>query len=611
MLGWRARGAVLTVAILVATLPLTAPAAGAAPAQRGPERVAEGLDVASKSLYVLDPGTHSVHVTIDTTVTNQAAPIGSSYSVLTGFAIPALAEATGVTASRDGEPLDVALESTESPYFASARIQLSPPLLYRDSQVLHLTYDIPGLAPRSPGISRNNDAFATFAVIPLADPGQADVEIDVPHRFSLETTGGDLDLRSDQVTDRYTAEAIADPLGFNLLVAASDDTALTTREVAAADSSFTVRAWPDDPAWGDFVTEWVGKGVPDLVNRVGLAYPDPKIDVYETSAPYLYGYAGWYLKADHRVDIGDELEPLVVIHELSHAWLNADLIDSRWVEEGLAQELAAQVVAASGGNAPDPLPADPNDPGVLRLEEWSHPNLSASISDDQERYGYNAAYLVVHQIAAEIGPDKMRAVIKAAHDDVVAYRGDGEPEAATGDNGWERFLDYADQLGGSTSADQLARDLVATPDQVGILDNRAGARDTYAQLAAVGDGWSVPYPVRAAMGEWHFDEATALMDQAAAILPVRTEIAAVLEPIGVPLPGGLEREYETGDDLATIAADAAATLDASRTIVTADSAVHGDRGLWESIGGGGADAHLAAAKQALERGDPAKATTEA
>ena len=55
----------------------------------------------------------------------------------------------------------------------------------------------------------------------------------------------------------------------------------------------------------------------------------------ETASPYLYGYAGWYMPFESVIEVGDELDQHVMLHELAHIWFNDDLFEGRWINEAL------------------------------------------------------------------------------------------------------------------------------------------------------------------------------------------------------------------------------------------------------------------------------------
>ena len=131
------------------------------------------------------------------------------------------------------------------------------------------------------------------------------------------------------------------------MVSARDDNKLIERVVDVGDQDVKVLGWPDDAAWADFVATQVEDGVPALEELTGLDWPaTDTLDVVETASPYLYGYAGWYVRNDGLIEIGDELDQQVILHELAHVWFNDSLFSGRWINEGFANQVRG---AGDGG----------------------------------------------------------------------------------------------------------------------------------------------------------------------------------------------------------------------------------------------------------------------
>ena len=55
--------------------------------------------------------------------------------------------------------------------------------------------------------------------------------------------------------------------------------------------------------------------------------------------------------------------------------------------------------------------------------------------------------------------------------------------------------------------------MLTDPDAA-LLPERTAARASFDELVVAADGWGAPDPVRAAMTEWRFDDADALMADA-------------------------------------------------------------------------------------------------
>ena len=220
----------------------------------------------------------------------------------------------------------------------------------------------------------------------------------------------------------FTAAAIADPYTWEVQVAARDDSKLLERMIDLGDEEVRVLGWPDDPEWADFAETQVSDGVPVLEDLIGLAWPAERtLDVVETSSPYLYGYAGWYQPWSELIEVGDELDGHVMLHELAHLWFNDDLFSGRWINEALAEVYAAAAVDEMGGEARTPDAVRADDPGRLRLNQWGEPDLQSGDTDAQEQYGYNASWSVLQGIVDEIGVDGLAAVVQAADEHQMPY----------------------------------------------------------------------------------------------------------------------------------------------------------------------------------------------
>lgn len=576
----------------------------AAPTQVGDD----GLGTTGGTTYVVDVANRAIHVGVDLTATNLVPGTAFRYTYYDAIGVFTLAEATNVVATTaDGQGLTAEVEPIDgTDAFAFIRIDLADRLLYRETDMIHLSYDLPDQGARSPRITRVNPAFAAVVPLPFGDPSTADIRVLIPDGLEVEVLGL-APLHHEDAGDHeaYIASAIADPLTWDASVVARDFDALQ-RTDPGGEHDVEVAAWPGDTAWSEFVGGLVRDGLPVLEELIGQPWPiHGTLDIVETVAPYLYGYAGWYDSDLDRIEVGDELEAGVVLHELAHAWFDGSLFSERWINEGFAEELSSRALERLGHPAPPPAPIDPAAIGAIRLSDWSTPTLSSAISDDQETYGYNASFGVIRALADEVGLEGLARVVDAASHDLIAYQGDPAPEAWLRASDWRRLLDLAEEVGGSAAASQLFAAHVVTEADLALLTTRAEARAAYDALEAAGAGWTPPLAIRRAMGAWDFAEATAAMAAAQQILTTRDAIAAAVSPLGLDAPRGLEVAYEEAQDLAEVTADADALLAAVDQLVAAHAAADEDRGLTATIGllGGGVDDELASADRAFRDGD--------
>jgi hypothetical protein len=422
----------------------------------------------------------------------------------------------------------------------------------------------------------------------------------------VELVGDEMQESERDGRQVFSAERIADPLVWEVLVSAREDDQLIGRTVDIGDDEVRVLGWPDDPEWTSFAEEQVAEGIPVLERLIGIEWPaTTTIEVVETASPYLYGYAGWYRPNESVIEVGDELDDLVMLHELSHLWFNDDLFEGRWINEALAETISAVAVGELGGKAPEPERIEDDDPGRLKLNEWSNPDLQDGVTEDQERFGYNASWAVMDAILDEIGVDQLAAVIQSADVGQVAYRGPGVPEELSRTFDWRELLDLLEEVGGSAEAAGLFQRHVVAPTEVKLFDLRAAARERYAELLAAGAGWAAPTSIRLAMSDWRFPTAEDLMDDAEALLDKKAQLLELTAELDVAEHLALQDTYEAGKDLRSVARTANEALRTAEVLGAAEDAVEEGAGPIGSVGllFGGAEDELRDAQQAFDRGD--------
>jgi len=622
------------VALVVGVLALTGLPAAPAPAQpaAAAARVApalpavpggvrsvaqpvdDGLTEEAKSTFVVDPEARQIHVSTRITLTNtepdtrQGDVIQQHY--FDRYDVPVLTEAANTRAQEDGRgPLTVNVVPSEvagQHWISFAQIALDPWLLYGQTRTFVLTYDLPYQAPRSEGLSRANDAVVMFPTFTPGDPGQGSLEVQLPSHFAVEVVGDPLDQQELDGRTVLTSGPIENPGLFTATVVATDDEQLISQSIEVEGRQVDVRAWPDDTDWATFIAEKLGAIMPALDELVGQPWPTERgLAVIETASPYAHGYAGWYDQVDHSISLGDDLDPVVVAHELSHVWFNANLFDARWINEGFADEYAQTTMQQLQEDAPTVAAPDRNGDGAVPLNDWGTPSLLEQQDSATETYGYAASWYVIDQIATEIGVDRMRDVIDAVADDRMPYLGDPDPEDVHGVANWKRLLDQLENVGGSQRATELFSQYVVDTDGKAALTTRTEARQAYAALADRGDGWTPPLALRVAMSDWKFDEVGPAIIQANGVLDVRDDIDEALDGLGVDHLA-LEEDYESARDLVGLSNEAADTLDAAEAYRAADQRMDDGPGLVGTIGllGSGTDGRLDDAAGELASGDP-------
>jgi hypothetical protein len=605
------RGAV-ALALLAAATVLTF-------ATAEPAHAIEGLRYEAHSTYTVDAAAGVVRVVVDATLTNEQ-PDSTSGNVVTSyyfprFPVPMLSGATNVVATREGRSQGVEFESTDSGLFKIAFVDLSPDLYYRDVAHVIVTYDLPSEPPRSEATTRVNPAFATFWAWPVADPNLTSVRVLVPKRFEVDSIGPNLRRSDNGDAILYESGAIANPETWGVVISARDDDRLATIDAGTDDHDIEIRAWPDDPEWGAFVAGQIDDGLPVLEDLIDQPWPtDDELQITETVSPYLYGYAGWYSADDNTIEVGDRLDPEVILHEISHIWFNDELFTDRWISEGFAQTYSNLAVVETGGDAREPKRVVASARGAQPLNAWSNPTFrNDEESEAEEEFGYNASWFVIEGVTDEIGVDRMRDVIDAAADETITYTGDPEPERLGGATSWKRLLDLLENVGASERAARLWRDHVVADSARDDLTARSRARSAYDELVAAGDAWTVPYEIRADMARWQFRSARQAMATATSILELRDEIVATLDGTGVGLPHDFEVDFEAAKDLESLEATAEDYLAAAEQVAAAHREAEAGHGLLGTIGlwGDEYETELARADGAYERGDAAGATAAA
>jgi len=574
---------------------------------------ADGLSFRNTTTYTVDAVSGVVHVLAEVSLANTIPDkrdgdyINRRY--FTGFSLPVPVGAVNpVAATTNGRALGVTGRLIDGNVnFYILDVDLAKNLFYQDSTEVNVTYDITGLAPRSENPWRVNAAYAAFDAFGVGDDGKVTVRVVVPPGFVVDTFGDDAVVTEEDGNTVYTATDIPNPSEFDIFISArNDDGLVATIVTTPAADEFNLLAWPGDIEWQAFVTTQIEEGVPVLSTLIGQAWPiDEPVEVREAYTPYLYGYAGWFSASDNEIEIGEDLDQEVVLHELSHAWFNDNWFADRWLSEGFAQVYSNKAVIELGGGALTPAAISAADPGKVTLNDWGDPNFTDG-ADDVEGFGYNASFSVVDQVVSEIGDDKMREVLAVVANRTIAYRGEAAPEVVGKVTDWRRFLDLVDEIGGAENADDLIAKYVVTSAQAALLGERTKARQSYQRLVDEGDTWAPPYLVREKMSMWSFKAAETAIDDAHEVLALRDELDKKSGELATSYPADLESTYEATvknfDDATNAVQEQIDTADQVLAAVAADAAKDG---LFDEVGLIGTDlpALIDEAKVALATGD--------
>ncbi len=561
---------------------------GAAPASAAEDQLRETVI----TTYRVDPAQGVVHVTLDITVTNLKPDTSTTifyYNTL-GYAVQA--RARSVKATSNGAALNT--RSVAKDVFTEVTIRI-PNLYHNRTRKVRLTYDLPGGEPRSTSPIRVGRAHAEFSAWAWGDPDRADVRIVIPDTFT-----GDVQVWPDETRDpvlstrasgliTYSAKGIAKPGEWYALVNLSDRGALTDVRLDLAGKQVTVHAWPEDTVWLDKVSAVLEKGFPALETGIGQPWPvGGELDVTEVSSAEIRGYAGIYDSADHEIQISEDLDEHVIVHEAAHAWFQRELFVQRWITEGLADEYASRVLVATGLGTPIVRSeVRPGDKAAFRLNSWPPPSRIDEDTEAAEDFGYDASWTVIHTIMTEVGEQRMRDVFEAATARTIVYVGAGPAESATGAADWRRFLDLVEIVGGAKNASGIFEGWVVTNAERPELVARMTARSRYSRLVDTGDGWLPGLVIRKPMGDWAFDKAGDAMAAAETVLVDRNGLQAATAELGLDFPTALEPAYEQADstdDLTGLETRIDRWMDATAPIRAARDALVQERGPFVAIG---------------------------
>lgn len=581
-------------------------------------RAADGVAITTEARYAVLPDDAVIRVTVTVKVRNEK-PNSVEGGAITRYYYDSVnlgvqPEATRFRATQGGVavPVDVARRDD----YKLITVGLRENLFFRQQATLRVTFELPGGKPRSESDVRVGRAFATFLAWAFGDSGT--VRIEVPRPFEVSASGDEL-ARSTAAGVTVLSGSATDALSWYAWINARNDSDLT-REVLdiTGGETIVVRGWPEDTRWRQRVGDVLERGVPELVELIGLPWPvDGPLTVVEVHTPLLEGYAGFYDPAKDEITVSEDLDDLTIVHEASHAWFNRALFTDRWISEGLADEYATRVLDALGEPAEGPGEVSRTAEAAFPLNNWEPP---AAIRDEEsgqrEEYGYDASWLVVRRIVRAVGDDGMRAAFVAADDRTTAYVGAVPAEPSGLSNDWRRLLDLAEELGGAEDIDDLLATWVLTEAQAAGLEARDRARDAYHELLDDGDGWAAPAAVRLSLDRWQFDDTGAAITAASSVLDSRDETETQAAGEGLTPSDDLETAYEGAADLAALAEAAALadeTLAALDAVGTAGDAAAAPRDWLVTLGldGTDPDGDLAAARDAWEAGDPAIAAERA
>lgn len=511
----------------------------------------DGLRYESSTTFEFQPDEERVQVTLDISVTNQIPSDGATYYYFDRISVPALAEVEDISASSGGSSLSADVEDEDNGW-AALSVQLPNQLTYGETQSVTVQYDLPNLPPRSDdGWTRANGAYASFQAYAVGDPGLAEVTVVVPNSFESSTSGSDMFKHEDDGNVYYTQDEIDAPWEWWAGVAAQDDDQLKSRKLTVDETKVEIRHWPGEKKWANFVAKQLKTGLPALEKVVGGPFPVKQtLVITESGAPHIYGFGGWYDSGNTSIEVGDEFDKALILHEVAHAWFNYESITDPWLVEGLAEVVSHQALKARDGKAKKPESVSHDDDGALPLAAWG--GASYQVTEDvadQVEYGYTASWWLLTKFANELGDKVFTKVVQAAVAKTMPYQGDEPAKNTTGDVTWQTMLDLLEEVGGSEKAVNLFKTWVLTNGGKAELKERAEARKVYDELEQDGDGWSPPLELRDQMTWWNFKNIEGLADRSREVLTDRDSVSVALSRFGVDELPGYEAKYEKAESI--------------------------------------------------------------
>lgn len=578
-----------------------------------------GLQIVVNTHYTALPAQGRVHVALDAVATNLKPdpPDGRYYFSAARFTVqPAI---QNLTATSGGVALNARMIAS-TPAYSAIEVSFARQLFHGESYRFTASFDMTdpgGIPQRDIRVARSLVAFPVWAFGTETTAGGS-VTVTLPAGYVVTVESGEMTRATGQGgTTVLTATSIPDPFAFFAYVTAEGPDAFKDNElhipIPPKSAAVLVRAWIDDPDWGQWVADLMVRGLPVLQQMIGLDYDvGTRLVVEEAAASRLQDYAGEYHDVTKLIDLRYDADGTTALHESAHIWFNDRLLADRWIEEAWAEWYAVQAGAqlhASG--QPFKVTAELRK-HKIPLNAWGAVGTEDAAT---ELYAYSASYELASTIASRTDLAGLRSVWAAARAYEMAYQPvhASQPEtAARVAAGWQVLLDLLEERT-STSYSDLWSSLVVTDAQAPQLVERQAARGEYTSAVTAAGAWELPRVIRADMSAWRFTAAENLIRAADAVLEQRGAIARLAASLGVTPPATLRTAFETGADLGPAATEASAELVALSAIGSAQSAIRTSPSPVEWVGllFNAPDATLASARTAFQAGNSTAAAADA
>lgn len=572
----------------------------------GPARAAE-YTMSTVATYQVQPAQEGVAVSVRVTFENTTPDPAGEFSV---FNVVDLAIQPGATdlAARDSDG-SLTVTPTDRGEYIQASVRPREGVRYGEEVTFTVTYRIPdGAAPSV----RVRGSLVSFPVWSFGTSGK--VTVTVPGSFEVSIDGDE--MIAERAARGWVLESgeIADPGSWlvQLLAVgeASHQSANRAVPLSAGTVDLQVRAWADDPEWGERTLELVSAALPLLEARLGIPYPGVGPLVIEESVSTSPGLGGEAAVDGTRLQAGFDQPAFTLLHQLGHVWLGDELVAQRWITEGFASWAAAGVAAE--------LEADPPYDPAARREELAgnaFPLVSwgaGESSAEQDAFAYAASWAIAEEIATALGEERLRLAWQRIAAGLSPYApvadeppSVDQPVANRPPVDARSLLDHLEAVSGQDLADLFA-EWVFDDAAAAQLPDRAVARQAFLELLAAAGDWGAPEPVTVDLAAWRFESAMERIAETIDWLADRDALFAAAERAGLSVPQRLRDRYRTAGG----SGDARAELDAEAAVVDAYQAAldHNvtERGVVERIGLlGGPDpsVQLAEANRLFAEGD--------
>lgn len=535
---------------ILATLPLAALLLAATLVSAAPARADSGLEVSSTSRYTVDLARQSVAASMTITLGNSVPDEGIRYFYFDAYALPLPAAAADVQALSEGTSLPVRTSAIDGePGYLAFEIAF-PPLHYRQTRTIELTFTLTGQPPRADDPTRIGPTHATFPVFGPGDPGHNTVEVVVPVGAVVDSTVASFERRSggDGATEVYaTSEDNLSP-GLSATMAVTAPGSSEGVDVTVGGIPLTLRPYPNDAEWATFVETWADRGLPVLRDLLGTDWPGEIDAIREDSGSRVRGFDGWYSTSQREIVLGENLDAGLLFHELSHAWFNASTIEDRWLYEGLAEFAAEHTAGQTGADFVLPASVGQDEEPAVPLAEWtSSPGFRGTPTDV---WAYPASYAVVSELLDGLTAESLRGVLEDTVTATSPWDLDGQRTLSGGRLTTRTFLDILDHheapatLDGS--AGELYRAWVMGAEQIPLLDQRDDALARYDAFVALGP-WGAPLGLRRAMSTWDYDLALEITRDRRQLPERAGHLVDLADRVGVALDPEVQKAYEAAD----------------------------------------------------------------